>query len=47
MASADVDAPPAERPPPPPPLDVDYDAVTGVPAEFNEFLPPSSDEYKK
>jgi hypothetical protein len=37
----------AERPPPPPPLAVEYDAVTGIPAEFNEYLPSNCDEYKR
>jgi density-regulated protein DRP1 len=32
---------------PPPPLIVEYDPITGVPPEFNEFLPPDSVEYKK
>mmetsp|Transcript_30413 Transcript_30413/g.72355 ORF Transcript_30413/g.72355 Transcript_30413/m.72355 type:complete len:181 (+) Transcript_30413:92-634(+) len=29
------------------PLSVEYDPVTGVPPEFNEFLPPDCPEYKK
>jgi density-regulated protein DRP1 len=29
------------------PLVVVYDAVTGVPSEYNEFLPKDCDEYKK
>lgn len=32
---------------PPPPHVVEYDPVTGVPAEFNEFLPPDCPEAKK
>eukprot|EP00798_Chlamydomonas_sp_ICE-L_P014733 gene14733-20778_t len=31
----------------PPPKAVAYDPTTGVPAEFNEFLPKDSEEYKK
>lgn len=31
----------------PAPVVVEYDPITGVPAEFNEFLPPDSSEYKK
>lgn len=31
---------------PPEPLVVEYDPNTGVPAEYNEFLPPDSMEYK-
>lgn len=31
----------------PEPRVVEYDPVTGVPAEFNEFLPPDSAEYKR
>lgn len=31
----------------PAPLHVEYDPVTGVPSEFNEYLPPESAEYKK
>ena len=46
MAAADVDAPPTDRVAPPP-LVVAYDSVTGVPAEFNEFLPTNCDEYKR
>ncbi|KAG1668815.1 hypothetical protein FOA52_004909 [Chlamydomonas sp. UWO 241] len=40
------DEEPSTRPTPPPCV-VEYDAVTGVPAEFNEFLPKDSDEYKR
>jgi len=29
------------------PIVVEYDAVTGVPSEYNEFLPKDSEEYKK
>lgn len=32
---------------PPAPLEVFYDPITGVPPEYNEFLPPESAEYKK
>lgn len=32
---------------PPAPSVVEYDPVTGVPSEFNEFLPPECIEYKK
>lgn len=38
--------PPASAGPPPPRV-VEYDALTGVPAEFNEHLPPECPEYKK
>jgi len=31
----------------PPPLEVAYCPVTGVPAEFNDFLPKDTDEYKR
>ncbi|WIA31051.1 hypothetical protein OEZ86_001081 [Tetradesmus obliquus] len=31
----------------PTPVIVEYDPVTGVPAEFNEFLPKDCDEYKR
>jgi hypothetical protein len=46
MATA-VDAAPAAERAPPPPLAVVYDPLTGVPAEFNEYLPQNSDEYKR
>ena len=29
------------------PRTVEYDPITGVPAEFNEYLPKDSEEYKK
>ena len=29
------------------PLVVQYDPVTGVPSEFNEYLPKDCDEYKR
>ena len=29
------------------PVKVDYDSITGVPSEFNEFLPKDSEEYKR
>jgi len=29
------------------PQTVEYDPVTGVPTEFNDFLPKDSEEYKK
>lgn len=29
------------------PLKVEYDPITGVPSEFNEYLPKDSEEYKK
>eukprot|EP00955_Chlamydomonas_euryale_P088947 364426-Chlamydomonas_euryale.AAC.13 len=32
---------------PPPPVVVEYDPVTGVPSEFNEYLPKDSEEYKR
>jgi len=52
MAAAVADAEPiaaavVERPPPPPPLAVEYDAITGIPAEFNEYLPTNCDEFKR
>lgn len=28
------------------PIEVKYDTITGVPTEYNEFLPQDSDEYK-
>lgn len=31
----------------PAPLVVEYDPITGVPAEYNEYLPPDSQEFKK
>jgi translation initiation factor 1 (eIF-1/SUI1) len=31
----------------PAPVIVEYDPVTGVPSEFNEYLPPDSAEFKK
>ena len=31
----------------PPPLEVAYCLVTGIPAEFNDFLPKDTDEYKR
>lgn len=34
-------------PPPPAPVVVEYDPITGVPSEYNEFLPADSAEYKK
>ncbi len=33
--------------PVPEPRHVEYDPITGVPAEFNEFLPPDCMEYKR
>ena len=51
MATAVVAADPetiaTERPPPPPPLAVEYDPITGIPAEYNEYLPSNCDEYKR
>ena len=32
---------------PTPPKVVEYDPITGVPSEFNEFLPKDSEEYKR
>ena len=29
------------------PLKVQYDPITGIPAEYNEFLPKDCDEYKR
>ena len=29
------------------PIKVEYDPITGVPPEFNEFLPKESEEYKR
>ena len=31
----------------PAPVVVEYDPITGVPAEFNEYLPPDSAEFKR
>jgi density-regulated protein len=31
----------------PAPKVVAYDPITGIPSEFNEFLPPNSEEYKR
>lgn len=31
----------------PAPKVVAYDPITGIPSEFNEYLPQSSDEYKR
>lgn len=31
----------------PPPLAVEYDPITGIPAEFNEYLPSNCEEYKR
>lgn len=36
-----------ERAPPPPPVQVAYCPITGIPAEYNEYLPKDSEEYKK
>jgi translation initiation factor 1 (eIF-1/SUI1) len=36
-----------EAPAPPAPVVVQYDPLTGVPSEFNEYLPPDTAEYKK
>ena len=49
MATAVADPAEAvvERPPPPPPLAVEYDPITGIPAEVNEYLPSHCDEYKR
>jgi hypothetical protein len=47
---ADPADPPAEAPAPlepPPPFIVTYDPLTGIPAEFNEFLPTNCDEFKR
>ena len=38
---ADVAAPSLQ------PVKVEYDPITGVPPEFNEFLPKDSEEYKR
>ena len=38
---ADVAAPSLQ------PVKVEYDAITGVPSEFNDFLPKDSEEYKR
>ena len=37
----------AEQAKAPEPIKVDYDAVTGIPAEYNDYLPHDSTEYKK
>jgi hypothetical protein len=29
------------------PKKVEYDPITGVPSEYNEYLPKDSEEYKK
>lgn len=29
------------------PKKVDYDPITGIPAEYNEYLPKDSEEYKR
>ncbi len=45
--SDDGGPPAAAAPEPTKPVIVQYDPVTGVPAEYNEFLPKDSEEYKK
>ena len=50
MSSDDEAQQQAQEPevvPPTPPKLVEYDPVTGVPSEFNEFLPKDSEEYKR
>jgi density-regulated protein len=42
---ASADAPPAREAPPP--VVVTYDPLTGIPAEFNEYLPTNCDEFKR
>lgn len=34
----------AERPPP---LAVEYDPITGIPSEYNDYLPSNCEEYKR
>ena len=29
------------------PIKVEYDPITGVPSEFNQYLPKDSEEYKR
>jgi hypothetical protein len=31
----------------PPPKIVKYDPITGIPSEFNEYLPQNCEEYKR
>lgn len=45
MADALADAPPAREPPPP--LTVAYHPITGIPAEYNEYLPANCEEFKR
>ena len=48
MATAEADAPPAPPPlDPPPPVLVTYDPLTGIPPEYNEFLPTNCEEFKR
>ena len=35
------------RGPPPPPFQVAYCPITGIPPEYNEYLPKDSDEFRK
>ncbi|KAG2434404.1 hypothetical protein HYH02_012416 [Chlamydomonas schloesseri] len=44
---AEAEAAPAPVREPVPPRVVEYDPITGVPAEFNEYLPKDCEEYKK
>ena len=39
--------PAAPPPPPPPPVEVAYDPLTGIPAEYNEYLPNNCEEFKR
>jgi density-regulated protein len=32
---------------PPPPRQVSYDPITGIPSEYNSFLPANCDEYRR
>ena len=47
MAAAEVAPDPGPASEPPPPVVVSYDPLTGSPPEFNAYLPPACDEYKK
>ena len=41
------EAAPAPRAPPPPPVQVAYCPITGIPPEYNDYLPKDSDEFRK
>lgn len=47
MADVEESTAAAPRAPPPPPVSVAYCPITGIPPEYNEYLPKDSEEFKR